>query len=87
MGGRRTGESGYLLYHSGSDRHGTEPHDKKEGGTAVMAKQSENQVSAVRKAKHGWVLTLFFSALTVFYLYPIFLVVINAFKKKGFITK
>lgn len=52
-----------------------------------MAKQSENQVSAVRKAKHGWVLTLFFSALTVFYLYPIFLVVINAFKKKGFITK
>ena len=32
-------------------------------------------------------LTVFFSLLTVFYLYPIFLVLINSFKKKGFITK
>lgn len=52
-----------------------------------MAKNADNQVSAVRKAKHGWALTLFFSVLTVFYIYPIFLVLINAFKKKGFITK
>ena len=52
-----------------------------------MAKQTDNQVSAVRRAKHGWILTLFFSILAVFYLYPIFLVLINTFKKKGFITK
>ena len=32
-------------------------------------------------------LTVLFSLLTVFYLYPIFLVLINSFKKKGFITK
>jgi carbohydrate ABC transporter membrane protein 2, CUT1 family (TC 3.A.1.1.-) len=47
-----------------------------------MAKQTDNQVSAVRRAKHGWILTLFFSILAVFYLYPIFLVLINSLKKK-----
>jgi len=52
-----------------------------------MAKNADNQVSAVRKAKHGWILTLFFSLLSIFYLYPIFLVVINSLKKKGFIMK
>lgn len=52
-----------------------------------MAKNADNQVSAVRKAKHGWILTLFFSLLSLFYLYPIFLVVINSLKKKGFIMK
>ena len=45
------------------------------------------QVSNARRAKHGWILTLIFSVLAVFYMYPIFMVVINAFKKKGFITK
>ena len=30
-----------------------------------MAKQTDNQVSAVRRAKHGWILTLFFSILAV----------------------
>lgn len=53
----------------------------------MVKKNQDNQVSAVRRAKHGWILTLFFSLLTVFYIYPIFLVVINALKKKGFITK
>ncbi|MDD6307244.1 MAG: carbohydrate ABC transporter permease [Clostridiales bacterium] len=53
-----------------------------------MAKtNADNQVSAVRRAKHGWILTLFFSLLTIFYIYPIFLVVINSLKKKGFIMK
>lgn len=47
-----------------------------------MAKQTDNQVSAVRRAKHGWILTLFFSILAVFYLYPIFLVLINSLKEK-----
>lgn len=35
-----------------------------------------------RKAKHGWILTLFFSIVSVLYLYPIVMVVINSFKKK-----
>ncbi len=52
-----------------------------------MARQDENTVNSVRKAKHGWILTLFFSVLTVLWLYPIFLVVINALKKKAFITR
>lgn len=53
----------------------------------MVKKNEDQQVSAVRRAKHGWILTLFFSLLTVFYMYPIFLVLINSFKKKGFIMK
>lgn len=40
-----------------------------------------------RKPKHGWLLTLFFSALSLLYVYPIVLVVINSFKKKAYISK
>lgn len=53
----------------------------------MVKKNEDQQVSAVRRAKHGWILTLFFSLLTIFYMYPIFLVLINSFKKKGFIMK
>ena len=54
----------------------------------IKAKESrDDQVSSVRRAKHGWIITLIFSILTVFYVYPIFMVGFNAFKKKGFITK
>lgn len=48
---------------------------------------ADNQVSAVRRAKHGWILTLFFSLLAIAWIYPIFLVVINSLKKKAFITR
>ena len=51
-----------------------------------MAK-SNDTVSTVRRAKHGWILTLFFSVLAVLWLYPIFLVVINSLKKKSFIMR
>lgn len=51
-----------------------------------MAK-SNNTVSSVRRAKHGWILTVFFSILAVLWLYPIFLVVINSIKKKAFIMR
>ena len=51
-----------------------------------MAK-SNDTVSSVRRAKHGWVLTVFFSILAVLWLYPIFLVVINSIKKKAFIMR
>ena len=45
-------------------------------------KKADNQVSAVRRAKHGWVLTVFFSILAVLWLYPIFLVAMNSLKEK-----
>ncbi len=41
----------------------------------------------VRKAKHGTLLTVFFSILSIFYVYPILLVVINSFKKKAYISR
>ena len=40
-------------------------------------KKADNQVSAVRRAKHGWILTVFFSILAVLWLYPIFLVAVS----------
>ena len=40
-----------------------------------------------RKANLGWILTLFFSIVSVLYLYPIVLVVINSFKKKAYISR
>ncbi len=41
----------------------------------------------VRKAKHGTLLTLIFSVISILYLYPIALVVLNSFKKKAYISK
>lgn len=41
----------------------------------------------VRKAKHGTLLTVIFSILSIFYVYPILLVVINSFKKKAYISR
>lgn len=40
----------------------------------------------VRKAKHGWILTLFFSLLSVAYVMPILVVLFNSFKRKIFIS-
>ncbi len=43
-------------------------------------------MTSVRKAKHGWALTLFFAVLSVIYVMPIIIVFINSFKKKIFIS-
>ena len=40
-----------------------------------------------RKAKHGWLLTIIFTIISVAYLYPIALVFINSFRKKAYISK
>lgn len=40
-----------------------------------------------KKIKHGWIWTVFFTILSVLYLYPIFLVFLNSFKKKVYISK
>ena len=50
-----------------------------------MAKDSN--VSAVRKAKNGTPLTIFFTLLSIVWVSPIFIVLINSFKKKTFINK
>lgn len=41
----------------------------------------------VRKAKHGWILTIVFTVISLMYVYPIVLVFINSFKKKAYISK
>lgn len=41
----------------------------------------------VRKTKHGWPLMIFFSLLSVAWVFPIVLVLINSFKKKVYISR
>ena len=41
----------------------------------------------VRKAKHGLPLTIFFTIVSILYVYPIVLVIINSFKKKAYISR
>ena len=52
-----------------------------------MAKNKEQQVSTVRQAKHGWVLTTIFGILSVVWILPILIVVLNSFKRKAFIFR
>ena len=40
-----------------------------------------------KKVKHGTLLTVIFTLLSLLYLYPIILVFINSFKKKAYISK
>ena len=40
-----------------------------------------------RKAKHGTLLTVIFTIILIAYVYPIFLVVLNSFKKKAYISR
>ena len=44
-------------------------------------------MSNVRKAKHGTLLTVLFTIISIAYVYPIFLVLINSFKKKAYISR
>lgn len=44
-------------------------------------------MEGARRAKHGWVLTLFFTILSVVYMLPIVIVVYNSFKSKVWINK
>lgn len=40
-----------------------------------------------RKAKHGTLLTVIFTIISIAYVYPIFLVVLDSFKKKAYISR
>lgn len=51
-----------------------------------MAKQKE-QVSATRRAKHGGILTVLFSILSIVWIAPILVVILNSFKRKAYIFK
>lgn len=51
-----------------------------------MAKQNE-QVNAARRAKHGGLLTTFFSILCLVWIAPILVVLLNSFKRKAYIFK
>lgn len=44
-------------------------------------------MSGVRKAKHGWILTLIFTILSVVYILPIVIVTLNSFKLKAYINR
>ena len=52
-----------------------------------MAKNKDNQVSAVRKTKHGAAWTIFFSLLSIVYVMPILIVVMNSFKLKAYVNR
>ena len=52
-----------------------------------MAKKNNNQVSAVRQAKHGWIWTLAFTVISVLWIAPILVVLLNSFKRKAFIFR
>ena len=51
-----------------------------------MAKANE-QVSTVRKAKHSGLLTAIFAVISVIWISPLFLVLMNSFKKKAYIFR
>ena len=53
-----------------------------------MAKQKKAQeVSAVRQSKHGCIIILLFTFLSVLWISPIFMVLVNSFKRKAYIVK
>ena len=49
-----------------------------------MAKTDMN-VSTVRRAKHGWILTTIFAVLSIAWILPIAMVLLNSFKRKAYI--
>lgn len=48
---------------------------------------SAETVSAVRRAKHGWIWTVVFSVLSLLWIAPLLIVLLNSFKRKAFIFK
>ena len=49
--------------------------------------KKEKYSESSRKSKHGGILTVIFTLLSIAYMFPIFLVVINSFKKKAYISR
>jgi len=53
----------------------------------MAKKKKEQTVSTVRQAKHGWIITVLFTILSVLWISPILMVLLNSFKRKAFIFK
>ncbi|MCD7765532.1 MAG: carbohydrate ABC transporter permease [Lachnospiraceae bacterium] len=53
----------------------------------AKAKKQSEQVNAARKAKHGGILTAVFTVLSLAWITPIFVVLLNSFKRKAYIFK
>lgn len=51
-----------------------------------MAKSSE-QVSAVRRSRHGGILTVLFTIISILWISPMLIVLMNSFKRKAFIFR
>lgn len=51
-----------------------------------MAKSKE-QVSTVRRAKHGGILTVLFSVISILWIAPMLVVLLNSFKRKAYIFR
>ena len=49
-----------------------------------MAKNKE-QVSAVRRARHGGILSALFAVISILWISPMLVVLLNSFKRKAFI--
>ena len=47
----------------------------------------DDTVSAARKAKHGGLLTVFFTVLSILWISPLLIVLLNSFKRKAYIFK
>ena len=56
-----------------------------QGDALAFEKDTEDVMN--KKVKHGTLLTVIFTLLSLLYLYPIVLVFINSFKKKAYISK
>ena len=52
-----------------------------------MAADNKEQVSTVRRAKHGGALTVLFTIISILWIAPILIVILNSFKRKAFIFR
>ncbi len=52
-----------------------------------MAKNNKNEVSAARRAKHGTAWTVLFTIISILWISPILIVLLNSFKRKAYIFK
>ncbi len=59
----------------------------KENIKVKKIKTRDQEVSSVRRSKHGWIWTIIFSLLSLVWISPLLIVLINSFKRKAYIFK
>ena len=58
------------------------------GGQKKQTKMRKtDNTSTVRRSKHGWIWTTIFSVITLLWISPLLIVLLNSFKRKAFIFK